>query len=32
MVRDEIGLGRMDPDYGVPKALESNCKLLSRKT
>lgn len=29
--RDEIRLGRMDPDYGVPKALESSSRLLSRK-
>lgn len=28
--RDEIRLGRMDPDYGVPKALESSSRLLSR--
>lgn len=29
--RDEIRLGRMDPDYGVPKALESSSRLSSRK-
>lgn len=30
--RVEIRLGRMDPDYGVPKALESSSRLLSRKS
>lgn len=29
--RVEIRLGRMDPDYRVPKALESSSRLLSRK-
>lgn len=31
VVRDEIGLGRVDPDHEVPKALGSNSRLLCRK-
>ena len=30
-MRDEIGSGKMDPDYRVPKALGSDYRLLSRK-